>query len=73
VNDRYAAYLVALTLSKARGAPGPSFAAALAAAQRQILDEAKGDLAGQAHPFYWAPLALIGEGSGGASAKLAGL
>lgn len=73
VNDRYAAYLVALTLSKARGQPGPNFAAALATAQRQILDEAKGDLANQAHPFYWAPLALIGEGSGGANAKVARL
>ena len=71
VNDRYAAYLVALTLAKARDAHGPSFALALAQAQRQIISEATGDLAMQAHPFYWAPLALIGEGSGGSPGKLA--
>lgn len=66
VNDRTTAYLVALTAAKL-GEVGP--AAALAAAQRQMIAEAQGDLALQAHPFYWAPLAAVGADAGG-GAKL---
>jgi|GEM_PF-641605 len=64
VNDRSTAYLVALTLSKSRADPALGLAGALAAAQRRLLSEAKGDVAVQAHPFYWAALAVIGEGMG---------
>jgi CHAT domain-containing protein len=39
-------------------------AGALALAQRRLLSEAKADVAVQAHPFYWAALAVIGEGMG---------
>jgi CHAT domain-containing protein len=64
VNDRSTAYLVALTLAKSRSDPSLGLAGALAAAQRRLLSEAKGDLSIQAHPFYWAALAVIGEGMG---------
>ncbi len=64
VNDRSTAYLVALTLSKSRADPALGLAGALALAQRRLLSEAKGDVAVQAHPFYWAALAVIGEGMG---------
>jgi CHAT domain-containing protein len=72
VNDRTTAYLVALTLQGSNKDRADGLAGALAAAQRRMLDDAKGDLAVQAHPFYWAALAVIGEGMGD-SAKLAGL
>jgi CHAT domain-containing protein len=62
VNDRVTAYLVAVTVAKAQGDPSLGMAGGLALAQRSMLADAKGDLAGQAHPFYWAPLALIGDG-----------
>ena len=68
VNDRTTAYLVALTLAKDKADPSLGLEGALAAAQRSMLADATGDLAGQAHPFYWAPLALIGEGAGTVSA-----
>jgi CHAT domain-containing protein len=73
VNDRFIAYLVALTLDQFRSVPQNGLAAALAVAQRRILDEATGSLAAQAHPFYWAPLALIGEGGmrGGSATTMA--
>ena len=64
VNDRSTAYLVALTLSKTRTQPGIGLAGALALAQRRVLSEARGDTAIAAHPFYWAALAVIGEGMG---------
>jgi len=64
VNDRATAYLVALTLAGAKSDPGLGLAGALAKAQRRLLSDAKGDLAVQAHPFYWAALAVIGEGMG---------
>jgi CHAT domain-containing protein len=64
VNDRSTAYLVALTLAKSRSDPAMGLAGALASAQRRLLAEAKGDLAIQAHPFYWGALAVIGEGMG---------
>jgi CHAT domain-containing protein len=62
VNDQVTAYLVALAISKTQSDPGIGLAGGLAAAQRKMLAEAVGDLAGTAHPFYWAPLAVIGDG-----------
>jgi CHAT domain-containing protein len=73
VNDRTTAYLVALTLVGATKDPADGLAGALASAQRRMLDDAKGDLAVQAHPFYWAALAIIGEGMGNKPTKVAGL
>ncbi len=64
VNDRAAAYLVALTMASLQTDPQHGLAGALALAQRQMLADAKGPLALQAHPFYWGALAVIGEGMG---------
>ncbi|MBN8926421.1 MAG: CHAT domain-containing protein, partial [Rhodospirillales bacterium] len=64
VNDRITTVLVAGTMQRLRAAPGEGLAAALAAQQRAMLAQAKGPLAGLAHPFYWASLALVGDGSG---------
>jgi CHAT domain-containing protein len=72
VNDRMSAYLVALTLAGYQASADGGLEASLAAAQRRVLDEAKGSDASLAHPFYWAPLALIGEG-GGAARRTSGL
>ena len=71
VNDRATAYLVALTLAGYQ-TKDAGLEASLAAAQRRMLDEATGAQANLAHPFYWAALALIGEG-GGAGRRLTGL
>ena len=71
VSDTYTAYLTALTLAGTRDHRGPVLAEALAEAQRKILREATGALVGQAHPYYWAGLALVGEGSGGGARTLA--
>jgi CHAT domain-containing protein len=60
VNDRYTAYLVAVILGNYKG--GPGMAEAVAAAERKLLEQATGPDAWQAHPFFWAPMALIGEG-----------
>ncbi len=62
VNDRVTAYLVALAVAEAQRDPGLGIAGGLAAAQRKMLADATGALAGEAHPFYWAPLAVIGDG-----------
>jgi CHAT domain-containing protein len=62
VNDRVTAYLVALAIAKSQADPSLGIAGGLAAAQRKMLAEATGDLAAEAHPFYWAPLAVIGDG-----------
>jgi CHAT domain-containing protein len=43
---------------QANPAAGP--AAALATAQRRMLDEATGNNVAAGHPFYWAVTALIG-------------
>jgi CHAT domain-containing protein/tetratricopeptide (TPR) repeat protein len=61
VNDRVTAYLVALAIAEAQRNEDGSLAAGLATAQRKMLADAVGPLAGEAHPFYWAPLALIGD------------
>ncbi|MBN8892159.1 MAG: hypothetical protein BGP12_03020 [Rhodospirillales bacterium 70-18] len=65
VNDQAAAYLVADTLRRYRQSPTSGMAAALRDAQLGMLDDAgKGLPAEIAHPFYWAPFALIGDGTG---------
>jgi CHAT domain-containing protein len=73
VNDRTTAYIVALAISGAKADPGQGLAGALASAQRKLLDDAKGDVAIQAHPFYWGALAVIGEGMGTPMSPVAGL
>jgi CHAT domain-containing protein len=70
VSDQFTAYLVALTLEAARAHPERGLGAALRTAQLRILDESSGERGLQAHPFFWAPLALIGDG-GGTGARLA--
>jgi hypothetical protein len=74
VNDRMSAYLVALTFADYQAHPDHGLETSLAAAQRRVLDEAKsGDpVTVTAHPFYWAPMALIGEG-GSAAQRVSGL
>jgi CHAT domain-containing protein len=73
VNDQTAAYLVADTLLRLRQGHDGGIAGSLRAAELALLDGAGKDFpAAVAHPFYWAPFALIGEG-GGASAAPAGL
>ena len=66
VDDRTAAFLVAVMLQKLRAGHDGGMAGSLRAAQLELLDGAgKNFAAGVAHPFYWAPFALIGEGGGG--------
>jgi CHAT domain-containing protein len=62
VNDRVTAYLVALAVAEAQHSPSIGIAGGLAAAQRKMLSDATGALSAEAHPFYWAPLAVIGDG-----------
>jgi CHAT domain-containing protein len=65
VNDQTAAYLVAQTMQEVRG--GAGIAEALRHAQLSLLGSATGSSAVLAHPFYWAPFALIGDGGVGRS------
>jgi CHAT domain-containing protein len=61
VDDQMAAYLVAKTLAIRREGQGST--AALRAAQLSVLEDAGRVLPAQvAHPFYWAPFTVIGEG-----------
>ena len=63
VNDQVAAYLVADTLGRMKENPALGVAGALRNAQLAMLAEAgKGLPAEIAHPFFWAPFAVIGEG-----------
>ena len=63
VNDQAAAFLVADTLRRVRAGKDGGFAGSLRAAELGMIDDAgKGSPADLAHPFYWAPFALIGEG-----------
>ncbi len=63
VNDQIAAYLVADSLRRLNATPSLGIAGAMRAAQLGMLDEAgKAFVAEIAHPFYWAPFAVIGEG-----------
>ena len=79
VNDQATAFLVAGTLQRLRAGDSAGIAGALRGAQLAMLDDAgKGLPAGIAHPFFWAPFALVGEGRGrtvsaGSAATLAGL
>jgi len=61
VSDRTSAFLVADTLRQLK--TGAGLAAALRGAELDLLAQAnKGGGAEIAHPYYWAPFALIGEG-----------
>jgi CHAT domain-containing protein len=63
VNDQIAAYLVADSLRRLAADPALGIAGSMRASQLGMLDEAgKGLVADVAHPFYWAPFAVIGEG-----------
>ncbi|MBR0682500.1 CHAT domain-containing protein [Roseomonas eburnea] len=71
VDDAAAALTVADTLRRQQG--GASSAASLRGAQMLILDEAGRNLpAAFAHPYYWAPFVLIGDGRRSGSAAGAG-
>ena len=71
VNDQTAAYLVADTMRRLRDRRDFGIAEALRAAELGLLDGAGKDLNPDvAHPFYWAPFAVIGEGSGRLSGVL---
>ena len=59
-NDAFTPYLTALFLGGLQANPAAGPAAALAAAQRRVLDEATGKDATIGHPYYWAVVALIG-------------
>ena len=73
VNDQASAFLVADTLRRVRAGKDGGFAGSLRAASLGMIGDAgKGSPADLAHPFYWAPFALIGEG-GGRSSVTAGL
>jgi CHAT domain-containing protein len=65
VNDRVTTILVAQTMKLYHDDPSRGLATALALEQRDLLAQAtNGALSALAHPFYWAPLALIGDGGG---------
>ena len=76
VNDQAAAFLVADSLRRLQAGDAGGLAGALRGAELGMLDDAgKGLPAALAHPFYWAPFALIGEGAGvpGSPTRQAGL
>lgn len=74
VNDQIAAYLVADSLRRLAAEPNMGIAGAVRAAQLGMLEEAgKGLVADVAHPFYWAPFAVIGEGGVRASPQRAAI
>jgi CHAT domain-containing protein len=63
VNDQVAAYLVADTLRRMRDNPSLGIAGALRDAQLAMLAEAGKSFPPEiAHPFFWAPFSVIGEG-----------
>ena len=63
ISDQSSAFLVADTLRRFAAGSDGGLAGALRAAQLGMLDGAGHALpAALAHPFYWAPFALIGEG-----------
>jgi CHAT domain-containing protein len=65
VNDQTAAYLVADTLRRLKQGSDGGAAGALRAAELGMIAAAGHDLPAElAHPFYWAPFALVGEGRG---------
>ncbi len=72
VNDQVAAFLVADTLRRMRENANLGVAGALRDAQLAMLaDAGKGLPAEIAHPFFWAPFAVIGEGGERAPASAA--
>ena len=63
VNDQVAAFLVADTLRRTKDNPALGVAGALRNAQLAMLALAGNGLPPEiAHPFFWAPFAIIGEG-----------
>ena len=65
VNDQAAAYLVVDTLNRLHKSPGLGVAAAMQGAELAMLDAAGHDMPAEiAHPFFWAPFAVICSGSG---------
>ena len=75
VNDTATALLVAGTLQRLREGGPQGLAGAFQASQKAMLADAGTKLpAAIAHPYYWAPFALVGEGRGRTtSARTAGL
>lgn len=62
VSDQAATFMVVETLRRMRLDPGLGTATALREAQNEILSRAGGTLPAEfAHPFFWAPFALIGQ------------
>lgn len=62
VNDRVLPHLVHGMFEQFEQKPADGLASALAETERRMLGEATGDLSVFAHPQFWAPLALIGDG-----------
>ena len=75
VNDQTAAYLVVDTLNRLHNAPGQGTAEAMREAQLEMLGAAGQSMPAEvAHPFFWAPFAVIGAGSGATpQSRVAGL
>jgi len=67
VSDQVAALLVVLTINDMKEQPGHGVTGALREAQLSLLDRASnGKLPAElAHPFFWAPFAVIGDGGEG--------
>ena len=67
VSDQVAALLVVLTINDMKEKPGEGVTGALREAQLSLLDRAAtGKLPAEiAHPFFWAPFAVIGDGGEG--------
>ena len=66
VNDQTSAFLVADSLRRLTAAPAGGLAEALRQSQLALMG---GTVTATAHPFYWAPFALIGEGRAAAAAS----
>jgi CHAT domain-containing protein len=64
VNDQTSAFLVADSLRRLTAAPAGGLAEALRQSQLALMG---GTVTATAHPFYWAPFALIGEGRAAAA------
>jgi CHAT domain-containing protein len=63
VNDQTTAFIVASTMDRLRKGEGGGVAGALRGAELAMLTGAGDKLPAEvAHPFYWAPFAVIGEG-----------
>ena len=67
VSDQVAALLVVMSMDNLKKDPGQGVTGALRSAQLNLLDQAaEGKLPPEiAHPFFWAPFALIGDGGEG--------